>query len=72
VHLASQGHPIAGDDKYGDFERNKALQKQGLKRMFLHAWRLQFDHPASGERIALQAPLPPELQKFVSHASAPV
>ncbi|WP_430300401.1 RluA family pseudouridine synthase [Ramlibacter paludis] len=72
VHLASQGHPIAGDDKYGDFERNKALQKQGLKRMFLHAWRLQFDHPASGERVALQAPLPPELQKFVSHASAPV
>ena len=72
VHLASQGHPIAGDDKYGDFERNKALQKQGLKRMFLHAWRLQFDHPASGERIALQASLPPELQKFVNHASAPV
>ncbi|HVE52826.1 MAG TPA: RluA family pseudouridine synthase [Ramlibacter sp.] len=75
VHLASQGHPIAGDDKYGDFDLNKALQKEGLKRMFLHAWRLQFDHPASGERIALQAPLPPELQKFVDHArhaSAPV
>ena len=36
VHLASQGHPIAGDDKYGDFEQNKALQKLGLKRMFLH------------------------------------
>jgi 23S rRNA pseudouridine955/2504/2580 synthase len=68
VHLASQGHPIAGDDKYGDFELNKALAKQGLKRMFLHAWRLQFDHPATGERIALQAPLPPELQKFTDHA----
>lgn len=68
VHLAAQGHPIAGDDKYGDFERNKELQKQGLKRMFLHAWRLQFDHPASGERIALQCPLPPELQKFTDHA----
>ncbi|MEZ5641905.1 MAG: RluA family pseudouridine synthase [Burkholderiaceae bacterium] len=65
VHLASQGHPIAGDAKYGDFERNKALQKQGLKRMFLHAWRLQFNHPASGERVELQAPLPPELQSFV-------
>lgn len=71
VHLASQGHPIAGDDKYGDFEANKALQKQGLKRMFLHAWRLQFDHPASGERISLQSPLPPELQKFLAHASTP-
>jgi 23S rRNA pseudouridine955/2504/2580 synthase len=59
VHLASQGHPIAGDDKYGDFELNKALQRQGLKRMFLHAWRLQFQHPATAERIALQAPFPP-------------
>ena len=68
VHLASQGHPILGDDKYGDFELNKALQKQGLRRMFLHAWRLQFDHPATGERIALQCPLPPELHRFTDHA----
>jgi 23S rRNA pseudouridine955/2504/2580 synthase len=68
VHLASQGHPIAGDDKYGDFELNKLLQKQGLKRMFLHAWRLQFDHPASGERIELLAALPPDLKKFADHA----
>ncbi len=65
VHLAAQGHPIAGDDKYGDFERNKALHKQGLKRMFLHAWRLQFTHPASGERTELLAPLPPELTSFI-------
>ena len=74
VHLASAGHAIAGDDKYGDFELNKVLAKQGLKRMFLHAWRLQFDHPATGERIALQAPLPPELQKFTDHVrpTAPV
>lgn len=71
VHLASHGHPIAGDDKYGDFEWNKALQKQGLKRMFLHAWRLQFNHPASGERVALQAELPPELQQYVSHVQLP-
>jgi 23S rRNA pseudouridine955/2504/2580 synthase len=68
VHLAAQGHPIAGDDKYGDFELNKALAKQGLKRMFLHAWRLQFDHPATGERIELLAPLPPELKRFADHA----
>jgi 23S rRNA pseudouridine955/2504/2580 synthase len=67
VHLASQGHPIAGDDKYGDFEWNKALYKQGLRRMFLHAWRLQFNHPASAERVALQAELPPELQQHLSH-----
>ena len=68
VHLASQGHPIAGDDKYGDFELNKRLPKMGLKRMFLHAWRLQFDHPATGERIELLAALPPDLKKFCEHA----
>jgi len=71
VHLASAGHPIVGDDKYGDFESNKDLARQGLKRMFLHAWRLQFDHPATGERIALQAPLPAELQKFTDHVRPP-
>ena len=61
--------PIAGDDKYGDFERNRALQKLGLKRMFLHAWRLQFTHPASGERMALQADLPPELRALMPQAA---
>ena len=71
VHLASHGHPIAGDDKYGDFEWNKSLQKQGLKRMFLHAWRLQFNHPGTGSRVALQADLPPELQQYVQHVQLP-
>jgi 23S rRNA pseudouridine955/2504/2580 synthase len=37
--------------------------------MFLHAWRLQFDHPASGERIELLAALPAELKKFADHAT---
>ena len=64
VHLASQGCPIAGDDKYGDFELNRHLQRKGLKRMYLHAWRLQFTHPASGERTELLAPLPPDLEYF--------
>jgi 23S rRNA pseudouridine955/2504/2580 synthase len=64
VHLASQGCPIAGDEKYGDFERNRQLQRCGLKRMYLHAWRLQFTHPASGERTTLMAPLPPDLAGF--------
>ena len=68
VHLASQGHPIAGDDKYGDFDWNKILQKQGLKRMFLHAWRLQFSHPATGKRVELKSNLPSELQLYVNHA----
>lgn len=71
VHLAAQGHPIAGDDKYGDFARNKELARQGLRRMFLHAWRLQFIHPASGERIELQAPLPADLHLPAPTTSAP-
>ena len=65
VHLASAGHAIAGDDKYGDFERQRVLHKLGLRRMFLHAWRLQFNHPATGERVALQAGLPPELHALM-------
>ncbi|MBC7436664.1 MAG: RluA family pseudouridine synthase [Bdellovibrionales bacterium] len=65
VHLASQGHAIAGDDKYGDFELNKLLNKIGLKRMFLHAWRLRFAHPLSGLEINLESSLPPELADFV-------
>ena len=66
VHLQNAGHPIVGDDKYGDFALNKALatgrQLAGhrFERMFLHARRLAFDHPVSGERITLEAPLPPE------------
>jgi 23S rRNA pseudouridine955/2504/2580 synthase len=70
VHLASQGHPIAGDDKYGDFELNKLLHRLGLRRMYLHAWRLQFDHPTGGERIELIAPLPSDLKEFADHAPA--
>jgi 23S rRNA pseudouridine955/2504/2580 synthase len=73
VHLASEGYPIVGDDKYGDFELNKSLLRAGklppLKRMFLHAWRLQFNHPASGDRIELQANLPSELESFAQHAA---
>ncbi len=72
VHLSTQGHPIAGDDKYGDFEWNRQLQKLemgGLKRMFLHAWRLQFNHPGTAERLALQADLPPELKAYLDHVT---
>jgi 23S rRNA pseudouridine955/2504/2580 synthase len=65
VHLAHLGFPIVGDDKYGDFELNKRLAKRGLKRMFLHAWKLAFVHPASGEPLRLEAPLPPDLENFM-------
>jgi 23S rRNA pseudouridine955/2504/2580 synthase len=72
VHLASQGHPIAGDDKYGDFEHNKLLHKMGLKRMFLHAWQLKFQHPQSHRPVSLQAPLAPELKNFVDGIQPPI
>ncbi|MEJ5211718.1 MAG: RluA family pseudouridine synthase [Burkholderiales bacterium] len=66
VHLAHLGHPIAGDDKYGDFTLNRQLARQGLKRMFLHARSLAFEHPASGERMVFEAPLPRELDTFLA------
>jgi 23S rRNA pseudouridine955/2504/2580 synthase len=65
VHLSHLGFPIAGDDKYGDFARNKELMKQGLKRMFLHAHSISFAHPLTGELLSLSAPLPKELQSFI-------
>ena len=70
VHLSHLDFPIAGDDKYGDFARNKELAKQGLKRMFLHAHSITFTHPVSGEKLSLHAPLPKELQKFVDKLDA--
>ena len=73
VHLAGEGFPIAGDDKYGNFEFNKALQKTvagcaSLKRMFLHAGSLKFNHPKLRKVVHLSAPLPPELAQFLPDA----
>ena len=65
VHLQSQQCPIAGDERYGDYQANKRLQKLGLKRMFLHAAELHLDHPLTGEKLILKAPLPQELAQFV-------
>jgi len=66
VHLAHLGYPIAGDEKYGDFSLNKALAKRGLKRMFLHAWRMVIRHPVTGEQVIFEAPLPVDLSDFVA------
>ena len=70
VHLSSSGFPIAGDDKYGDFALNRNLQKAdgdraALKRMFLHAHQISFVHPESGKQMTLNAPLPPECDRFL-------
>ena len=69
VHLAHLGFPILGDDKYGDFPLNKALQKEGLKRMFLHAWSMKFPHPISVEPLSFEAPLPVALQSYLVRLS---
>jgi 23S rRNA pseudouridine955/2504/2580 synthase len=70
VHLAHAGHPILGDDKYGDFALNHDLAKQGVKRLCLHAARLAFKHPLSGEKVQLESPLPADLRAFVEKAFA--
>jgi 23S rRNA pseudouridine955/2504/2580 synthase len=72
VHLSHAGHPIVGDPKYGDFAHNKAFSKAfarslRFERMFLHARELGFDHPASGQRVQLQAPLPDVCVRLLQH-----
>jgi len=69
VHLKHLGFPIAGDDKYGAFALNKALVKQGLRRMFLHACKVIIVHPR-GEKMVFESPLPPELRHFVDRLSS--
>jgi 23S rRNA pseudouridine955/2504/2580 synthase len=64
VHLAHAGHPVLGDDKYGDFEFNRALARQGVKRLFLHARRVVFKHPVDGKRIALESSLHKDMLQF--------
>jgi 23S rRNA pseudouridine955/2504/2580 synthase len=66
VHLAHLGHPLAGDPKYGDFAWNRDLARQGLKRLFLHAFRVGFVHPLTGRSVTVEAPLAPDLQAFVA------
>ena len=65
VHLSHAGHPVLGDDKYGDFELNHRLEKAGVRRLFLHAKRLAFSHPLSGQSMQLETPLPGDMRKFV-------
>ena len=70
VHLSHLDFPLAGDDKYGDFAWNRVLVKQGLKRMFLHAHRVRFVHPLTGIELVIEAPMPPELVRFVARLDA--
>ena len=66
VHLSGAGYPIIGDDKYGDYALNKAEAKRGLKRMFLHAAKISFMHPLTQTRLRIEAPLPPECERYLA------
>jgi 23S rRNA pseudouridine955/2504/2580 synthase len=64
VHLAHAGYPIVGDEKYGDFALNRSLKQ----RLLLHAAKLSFRHPLSGEPVRFDSPLPADMQAFVDEA----
>jgi len=62
VHAQHQGHPIAGDDRYGDPEFNKLARQMGVKRMFLHARSIEFTLPSLDQNIKVVAPLDADLE----------
>ena len=66
VHAAYAGHPVAGDEKYGDKLANESLKKFGLRRMFLHAHSLTFKRPNSDEKFSITAPLDAELEAVLA------
>lgn len=73
VQAASRQHPLAGDDVYGDFDMNRRLRQQlGIKRLCLHARQLEFKHPASGNRLRIEAPLPEDLAGVLNALEMPV
>jgi len=68
VHMAYANHPIAGDPEYGFRKHlNRQLFEEGidLNRQFLHAYRLEFNHPVSGKYLEFESDLPPDLQKVL-------
>jgi len=65
VHAAHIGHPLAGDEKYGDADFNRLMKRFGLRRLFLHAHRVEFSDPASGRVITVTAPLCQDLQQVL-------
>lgn len=65
VHLAAIGHPILGDTKYGEDEMQAVWRTGGVKRMFLHAWQLGFDHPLTGEHVQVEAAMPASFEQMM-------
>jgi len=70
VHARLAGHPLAGDDKYGDTAFNTRMQALGLGRLFLHAWRLRFLSPDNGRPTDVEAPLAEDLLALLSKLEA--
>ena len=66
VHLAHGGHPILGDEKYGDFTLNKVLDDMGANRMFLHAFHFEMKHPKKDETLVLEAPMPATFEALLA------
>lgn len=67
VHCQCKGHPIAGDPKYGHEDFDAQLKGKGLKRLFLHASSIEFTHPLTEERLKIEAPLDPSLEKVLKN-----
>jgi 23S rRNA pseudouridine955/2504/2580 synthase len=65
VHAAHIGHPLAGDEKYGAAEFNRFMKQFGLRRLFLHARRIEFADPAGGQIVSVTAPLCQDLQQVL-------
>ncbi|HUR40246.1 MAG TPA: RluA family pseudouridine synthase [Verrucomicrobiae bacterium] len=65
VHAADIGHPVAGDRKYGHVEEKQPLRELGLKRTFLHAFSLRLPATADFPALAIESPLPRELEEFL-------
>jgi 23S rRNA pseudouridine955/2504/2580 synthase len=72
VHAAHAGHPVAGDEKYGDAAFNEEMKAAGLERMFLHSHSISFEWPqgAHGGLFSASAPLPPELSAVIDALSS--
>jgi 23S rRNA (uracil1939-C5)-methyltransferase len=71
-HLAAIGHPVLGDNRYGHVPSNRFFEeKHGLDRAFLHCVRLELDHPRTGARLVIEAPLPGDLRAVLERTSGP-
>jgi 23S rRNA pseudouridine1911/1915/1917 synthase len=79
VHLAESGHPIVADAVYGGTRREARLGPDAplrrttaaVARQALHAWRIAFDHPRTGRRVAFEAPIPPDLAAALERLRGP-